>query len=199
MSENTKMAKCAVCGQEIAKSAKTCPHCGAKNKKPVYKRWWFWVIAVIVFIIIITPKNNNSGTPPASQSTSAVNSSAPSQKPTNSSAPQKNTKEYISVTATELSEAYKANEVAADKKYKGQWLTVTGTVDSIGVTLGDTYVILANDKDDWAIVNLIQCTVTEDTIDAVAELSKGDVITLQGKCSGLSFYVSVDNCIIIPN
>lgn len=28
-----KMCKCKACQQEIAKSAKVCPHCGAKNKK----------------------------------------------------------------------------------------------------------------------------------------------------------------------
>lgn len=29
-----KMIHCKACGKEIAKSAKACPHCGAKNKKP---------------------------------------------------------------------------------------------------------------------------------------------------------------------
>ena len=43
-----KMKKCASCGAEIATSAKTCPQCGAKNKKPIFKKWWFWVIIVIV-------------------------------------------------------------------------------------------------------------------------------------------------------
>ena len=27
-----KMKNCKACGQEIAKSAKVCPHCGAKQK-----------------------------------------------------------------------------------------------------------------------------------------------------------------------
>ncbi len=47
----TKMIKCKHCGQEIAASAKTCPHCGGKNKKPFYKRWWFWVLVVLVLLI----------------------------------------------------------------------------------------------------------------------------------------------------
>ncbi|MBR5471897.1 MAG: Ltp family lipoprotein [Oscillibacter sp.] len=44
------MKACSACGVEIAKSAKACPHCGAKNKKPIYKKWWFWLI--IIFILI---------------------------------------------------------------------------------------------------------------------------------------------------
>lgn len=44
------MKKCDACGAEVAKSAKSCPQCGAKNKKPIYKRWWFIIIAIIVVL-----------------------------------------------------------------------------------------------------------------------------------------------------
>ena len=43
-----KMKKCKTCGQEIARKAKICPHCGAKNKKPFYKRVFFWLILLIL-------------------------------------------------------------------------------------------------------------------------------------------------------
>ncbi len=46
----SKMIKCKTCNNEIASSAKTCPSCGAKNKKPIYKKWWAWAIAVIVVV-----------------------------------------------------------------------------------------------------------------------------------------------------
>ena len=49
---NMKMTTCKACGQEIAKSAKACPHCGAKNKKPIFKKWWFWAIVVVLIISI---------------------------------------------------------------------------------------------------------------------------------------------------
>lgn len=48
-----KMIKCKSCGNDIASSAKACPNCGAKNKKPIFKKWWFWLIIVIVLIAII--------------------------------------------------------------------------------------------------------------------------------------------------
>ncbi|NOW20903.1 rubrerythrin [Clostridium saccharobutylicum] len=31
----SKMIKCKTCGADIASSAKTCPSCGAKNKKAI--------------------------------------------------------------------------------------------------------------------------------------------------------------------
>lgn len=55
MAKNRKMTTCRFCGAEIAASAKTCPHCGGKNKKPFYKKWWFWVIAVI-FVAAVLPR-----------------------------------------------------------------------------------------------------------------------------------------------
>ena len=53
-----KLTTCKACGQEIAKSAKTCPHCGAKNKKPIFKKWWFWAIIVVLIIAIGTSGND---------------------------------------------------------------------------------------------------------------------------------------------
>ena len=35
---NKNLKPCKACGKEMAKSAKACPHCGAKNKKPI-----FWI------------------------------------------------------------------------------------------------------------------------------------------------------------
>ena len=46
----SKMKKCKVCSKEIASNAKTCPGCGAKNKKAIYKRPWFIILAIIIII-----------------------------------------------------------------------------------------------------------------------------------------------------
>ena len=43
-----KLINCKSCGAEIASNAKSCPQCGAKNSKPIFKKWWFWVIIIIV-------------------------------------------------------------------------------------------------------------------------------------------------------
>lgn len=57
---NSKMKQCPTCSNVIAKSAKRCPFCGAKNKKKFYKRKRFWVIVILLIVIIINliPKND---------------------------------------------------------------------------------------------------------------------------------------------
>lgn len=57
---NPNMKPCKSCGNMIAKNAKACPSCGAKNKKPIYKRAWFWVIVIIVIVFIIGPPSGSS-------------------------------------------------------------------------------------------------------------------------------------------
>jgi len=75
-----KLTVCKACGQEIAKSAKSCPHCGEKNKKPIFKKWWFWVIIFILFISFATSGNGtdseNAANNNPSQNTLSVNNTA---------------------------------------------------------------------------------------------------------------------------
>lgn len=56
-----KMSACKHCGAEIATSAKTCPQCGGKNKKPIYKRGWFIALCVIVVIAAVSSASGENG------------------------------------------------------------------------------------------------------------------------------------------
>lgn len=67
-----KLVSCRSCGAEIAKSAKTCPQCGAKNKNPFYKRWWFWVLVVIVLLSGVGSNHNTSSQPVDSAQSNAA-------------------------------------------------------------------------------------------------------------------------------
>ena len=60
-----KMIQCKTCGKEIAANAKACPSCGAKNKKPIYKKVWFWCVLVLILIAIGSSVGGNK-TPSAS-------------------------------------------------------------------------------------------------------------------------------------
>ena len=51
MAKEPKMVTCKHCGAEIAASAKACPKCRGKNKKPFYKNPL--LIALVVIVIII--------------------------------------------------------------------------------------------------------------------------------------------------
>lgn len=59
---DAKMITCKACGGEIAASAKICPKCGAKNKKPIYKRVWFWILIIFAVVIVAGSSGSNSST-----------------------------------------------------------------------------------------------------------------------------------------
>jgi len=56
----SRMIQCKICGEEIAANAKTCPKCGAKNKKPFYTKWWVWLIAAILVISLASGTGNDT-------------------------------------------------------------------------------------------------------------------------------------------
>lgn len=72
----SKMIKCKTCGAEIASSAKTCPSCGAKNKKPLYTKWWFWLVILILVVDIFgnddSTKNTSTTTAPTSTNLESI-------------------------------------------------------------------------------------------------------------------------------
>lgn len=74
-----KLVKCKACGEEIAKSAKTCPHCGAKNKKHTALGIVLIVIGVLVVIGVI---GGNSDKPQKVDEGTNI-SEAPSSTPGN--------------------------------------------------------------------------------------------------------------------
>ena len=55
----SKMKICKNCNNAMPANMKICPACGAKNKKPFYKRWWFIFIVIIVLLGIIGSIGDN--------------------------------------------------------------------------------------------------------------------------------------------
>ena len=79
------MKKCKTCGKDMAKNAKHCPNCGAKNKKPVYKRFWVWLIAIIMIIALFgndSNEVNNAVITTANESGESVTTEVEAYEPT---------------------------------------------------------------------------------------------------------------------
>lgn len=57
-----KLIQCKACSKEIAVNAKTCPNCGAKNKKPIYKRPGFIIIVFLLVVGAIAGGGNSTAT-----------------------------------------------------------------------------------------------------------------------------------------
>lgn len=169
----SKMTVCKHCGQEIAAGAKVCPHCGGKNKPPIYKRWWF--IAIIVLIILAAIGGSGSSSSDSnSTSSSKANSASASSEPAI---------EYTAYTVTELSEDLDNNALKAADKYKDQYVELTGTlsvIDSDG-----KYISIVDSTDDWAIIG-VQCYIKDDAQkQTIMDLSIGDKIVVKGKITSV--------------
>ena len=49
----SKLVSCKACGKEIAKSAPTCPHCGAKQGMGGFRRAVNWIGGIVIILVLI--------------------------------------------------------------------------------------------------------------------------------------------------
>ena len=97
----------------------------------------------------------------------------------------------VKISASKLYKEYNENEIAADEKYKGKIIEVTGVIRDIGNDIMDNaYITLVGDE----YFGDIQCYFNEKSV--VAKLSKGKRVTVIGSCSGLMINVQINNCIV---
>ena len=150
-----------------------------KTKKPIHKKWWFWAIIIVVIFILIGSgsSNKNSGNNQTVQNNSNQQQS------------------YTRVTAADLAETYKANQVAADNEYKGKIIEVSGTIKSIGKDILDTpYVTL----DTGDLATSVQCMFDKSDEAQLASLSKDTKTVLRGKVSGQTILnIIINSCSIV--
>ena len=112
---NKGMTTCKVCGNELAKSAKRCPHCGAKNKRPVYKRWWFWLfIAIVIYLAV-----------------NLISARMEAKKANEREVEEYNylDYEYTEVAIQDMLTVLERNPLQAESKYVGQYIKFSGYVD----------------------------------------------------------------------
>ncbi len=103
------------------------------------------------------------------------------------------TTNYIEVSANDLWKAFSDNEVLAEKTYTGKNIKVTGVVSEInsGSFITTANVLLNVDN---AMFSCVQCNFQKKDVDKLAELKKGQTVTIIGVCSDLDLNVQVVNC-----
>lgn len=118
---------------------------------------------------------SNTGTPASPNSTTA----SPAAKP-------------VAIDAKVLTKEYDDNELAADGKYKGKSLAVTGKISNIAETLGNITVSLEGHE----FTKTVMCSFEESEKASVAALKKGEKATLIGTGDGSTggLYVGLQNC-----
>lgn len=98
--------------------------------------------------------------------------------------------EALVVSPADLVQAYKDNEVAADEKYKGKKIEITGEVKDISSNIGDQPVVHL--KADKALLGVSAHGLEKSD---AAKLKKGETVTLVCKGNGEVISVpSLDDC-----
>lgn len=86
--------------------------------------------------------------------------------------------------------------MAADQKYKGKVLQVSGTVGTVSDTLGSKQLSVTN-GDEYTLES-VYCRLTKESLEKAATLNKGGNVAVQGKNDGYSVgSVSLKNCTIV--
>ena len=170
-----KIVICKHCGAEIAASAKTCPKCGGKNKKPIYKRVWFWIL--IALIVLggggALGGSNDSGSTASNDAAVEENASATEEQK------EEQKIEYKDVKVDEMTEALNNNAAAASDTYKGNYYAVTGrlrTIDSDG-----KYISLTDVDDELSVIGVSCYLQNDEQREIVKKLSKDQTVTVKGK------------------
>ena len=87
--------------------------------------------------------------------------------------------------------------VVADARYKGQWLDVSGVIDSIGANILDTPSVTfdVGDAQTWGVQAMFMRDKDEGL---VATFTKGQALTLRCRGAGKFLNVIVERCSIVP-
>jgi hypothetical protein len=105
----------------------------------------------------------------------------------------------VTVKAGDLLTEYSTNAVAADAKYKGKLVQVSGKFGSAqkAPLLGYAVQLLPEDAPD-VNASAVQCFIVESAEADVAKLQQGQMITLQGTCDGqVLSQVKLSKCTLV--
>ena len=182
----SKMVKCKVCGKEISKGAK-CPNCGKDSRCFVSRHKVLTVICGLVIIGAlgsVTGGNSNNKISDSKQTSISVENGDDKQTSvSNENSNKKQMEPELNISATELINAYKENEIKADKMYKGKIVEVNGIVDAIDSGIDDKAIVRLSDGDEFSFDN-VQCCIDDENQDNACELKKGENVTIIGKADG---------------
>lgn len=162
-----KMVMCKTCGAEIAKSAKICPHCGAKKKGSVLLP----ILGAFVIFCAIGAMGGGSEEP------------AP-EKEVQAAAPEQVEQiEYTAYTVDQMVDMLEDNALKAEQTYDDQYVEITGelsVIDSDG-----RYIGLYPEKNPYSLL-CVQCYLQNDAqVEQVMEMTKGDSVTVRGQITAV--------------
>ncbi len=153
------------------------------KKKVWYKKWWVIVIGVVLLFVIIgsfgsDDKSKENQSQQASQGDDVTQKvdTKKEEKPVE----VKEVVPQVTVTSAVIAKDYSENEVAADEKYKGKIIEVSGKVASVdnGILDNEMIVKLSDGEYDFSGP---MCYMEKSEREKVLAFKKGDKVTLIGE------------------
>jgi len=166
---------------------------------------WPWIVGAVTALCIFYGANGGGEEAPAAaeQTTEKVAETKTDKKATDK-ATDKATEEVeeaeeaeptaVAVKAGQIVKEFEDNELAADAKYKGRTLEITGVVDSIDTDIWDDekYILALGSGGNWEFL-FTNCH--DMSTDELSTINKGDTVTVVGEFDdGGDLGVEVKNC-----
>ncbi|MDO4572423.1 MAG: hypothetical protein Q4C13_03575 [Clostridia bacterium] len=144
--------------------------------------------AAVILSNLIEKSGNNSSQADAGVSATSIQTSEHEE--------EKSQEAYVIDDVGDLLNEYEENGIAAQEKYEGKIVILTGVVDSVGVDVADKpYVKISDGSGEF--FQYAQCYFsTEAEIAKAAQLKKGDVVTITGTVGNYFVFLSIKNCAI---
>lgn len=175
-----RMVKCKNCGKVYPMNLSNCPDCFTKRKMSG------GTVAVLAACIIVAGALIGilfSGTMSGSDADEVPEENAVASGESGQAQPT-----YIEISAHDLFAAFEENEIAAEQQYKGKLVKVTGIVSDIN---SDGFLSSANvllDADSPSFIGSVQCNFNSKNQGSLANIEKGQSVTIIGTCDGLSTF-----------
>ncbi|NVK58268.1 MAG: hypothetical protein HWE26_21985 [Alteromonadaceae bacterium] len=198
--------KCPDCSNEMSDLAPACPNCGKPNanapvpeRKPSILLWvgivfapilfaWFtlrkgytnkvkgiafsWMVITLIFVASQGDSNGSSGSPKTASADTIIN-----------------------VEMQTLLGAYQSNEVGADNEFKGNLIQVRGIVGDVKKDFVNNLYVMLGTGAQFEIPQ-VQAFFDDSMNDQLAQLRKGQTITVVCRVEGLMMNVLAQDCII---
>ena len=99
------------------------------------------------------------------------------------------------VTAQQLLQDFRDNEIRGDQLHKGQVKSVTGRIDDIRDRGSGYYIVLGYEGDDWDF-GQVHCQLRDP--EQAAELRTGQAVTVRGRIAGLGLFdiIDIEDCAV---
>ncbi len=191
---------CKHCASEIPYGAKVCPNCRKKVKGGKLKWIIIGIVALALLGSVFGGENNDEKSASNSdesqkqevtntdetqkQEAAGTDETTEKEEVTEAKTEEKKI-EYNTYDCTELFDDLNSNALKAERKHQDEYVIIKGylgTIDSDG-----TYIGVGAEEDNYDYMfSEIRCNIKSDEqLDEIMEMGKGDAITIKGKITSI--------------